>query len=350
MAARTFSDLVDGEVAGPCPPTDAAVVELASEVLTVSLVALGAATHRVLAPDRDGVPSDVHLHLGSLAERADRARNPHLGSSIGRWAGRIGGATFPLDGRSVVLDANQGSNQLHGGPDGFDRRRWDVLDVASTAGGGAVVFGLTSPDGDQGFPGRLDATATYELEGDRLTITYRATTDAPTVVNLCHHGYWNLDGGLAPGVAGPIDDHVVAVAAERVLPVDDGGLPTGEPIPVSGTPTDLGSPTALGPALAALDGGFDHTYAIDGEPGAVRPAAWLLSPRTGRRLAVETDQPGLQVYSGDHLRPPFAPRSSLSLEAQRFPDSPNRPALGPSRLDPGQEYASTTTFTFGTDA
>ena len=323
-------------------------VTLSSTVLTVRLLTLGAAIATVVAPDVHGRPGDVHLGLPDLAAYEDRARNPHLGATIGRYANRIAGARFTLDGHDYFLVANNGPNTLHGGPDGWDRQVWDLLDTASDDGsagdadGGTAVFRLASPDGDEGFPGRVTATATFEVAGDRLRISYHATTDAPTVINMTDHGYWNLDG--APTVA----DHHLAVAASRVLPVDAAGIPTGTPEPVGGTPFDLRSRSRLGPVIDAVPPGLDHCYAIDGAPGALRPAAVLDAPASGRWMTVRTDQPGLQVYTGNGLGAPFAPHGSVSLETQRFPDAPNRPELGACRLDPGDDYVGVTELRFGT--
>lgn len=328
------------------PATDVEQVELRSEVLTVRLLTLGAAIRSVDAPDADGVPGPVHLTLATLADYEDPAANPHLGGSIGRYANRIAGARFPLDGRTVELVANNGPNQLHGGPMGFDRMVWDLLDADAAGGGGTALFRLVSPDGDQGFPGTVTATATYELSGDLLRITYTAVSDAPTVVSMTNHGYWNLDGAAT---AGTVEGHHLALAASRVLPVGGDGIPTGDLEDVTGTPYDLRARTALGPAMAATpSGGFDHCFAVDGPAGELRPAAVLDSPGSGRWMSVATDQPGVQLYTGNGLRPPFPVHGSVSLETQRFPDAPNRPGLGPVRLDPGGEYVAVTELRFGT--
>lgn len=321
-------------------------VELRSDVLVVRLLTLGAAIRSLEATAAVGRPGNVHLSLPDVAAYGDRARNPHLGATIGRYANRIAGARFTLDGREARLVANNGPNTLHGGLDGWDRRVWDLLDRSDdggpAGGGGTAVFRLTSPDGDEGFPGTVTATATYELVGDTLRITHRATTGAPTVINMTNHGYWNLDG--AATVAG----HHLALAASRVLPVDAAGIPTGPPEPVDGTPFDLRARTALGPVIEAVPPGLDHCFAIDGAPGTLRPAAVLDAPATGRWMTVRTDQPGVQVYTGNGLGPPFARHGSVSLETQRFPDAPNRPELGPCRLDPGADYVGVTELRFGT--
>jgi aldose 1-epimerase len=182
---------------------------LRSGELHVRLLTLGAAVRSFEAPDHRGVRGGIHLSLPDLAAYEDRSLNPHLGGSIGRYANRISGASFPLDGDEVHLVANDGPNTLHGGPDGWDRKVWDLMDATGDGEGGVAVLRLVSPDGDEGFPGEVEATATFELEGDRLRITYRAVTDAPTVVNMTNHGYWNLDG--APTVV----DHQLRLSAGR---------------------------------------------------------------------------------------------------------------------------------------
>ena len=327
------------------------IVSLRSDLLGVELLSLGAAICDVRLPDAAGGRGPVHLRLGDASEYLDRPRNPHLGASVGRYANRIAGARFPLDGREVELVANNGPNQLHGGPDGFDRHVWDVLDAQGSDDGGTAVFRLVSPDGDQGFPGQVTATATYELSGDALAITYAATTDAPTVVNLTNHGYWNLDLA-ADGQTGTIDGHRLLLDAPRYLPVDDAGIPTGGLADVTGTPFDLRAGVDLGPAMAAAGGGFDHCFEVGGPEllgphGTLRRAAVLSSPASGRWMTVHTNQVGVQCYTGNGLHPPFEVHGSVSLETQLFPDTPNRPDLGSARLDPGDEYQSVTVLRFG---
>ena len=325
------------------PAAEVQVVELTSAVLTVRLLTLGAAVASCEAPDADGRMAGVHLSLPSLADYEDPVRNPHLGASIGRYANRIAEARFPLDGAEVRVDANDGPNHLHGGEVGFDRHVWDLVSTDGDADGGIAEFRFVSPDGDQGYPGTATVTATYELRGDTLRITYRTTTDAATVVNLTNHGYWNLDGTAA------VDDHLISMAADRYLPVDDAGIPTDDLRPVDDTVFDLRTPTRLGPAMTASPtGGFDHCFAIDGQVGELRPAAVLEAPTSGRWMTVATDQPGVQLYTGDHLRNPFRPHASVSLEAQRFPDAPNRPQLGSAVLRPGEVDESITALRFGT--
>lgn len=324
------------------PATEVRVVELTSSVLAVRLLTLGAAIASVEAPDAEGRTGDVHLSLPTVADYEDPARNPHLGASIGRYANRIAGARFPLDGSEVRVVANDGPNQLHGGPVGFDRHVWELVSTEDGDDGGTAVFRFVSSNGDQGFPGTVTVGATYELRGDSLWVAYRSTTDAPTVVNMTNHGYWNLDG------SDTVDDHLVSIAASRYLPVDDAGIPTGGLEPVDGTVFDLRDPTRLGRAMVASPtGGFDHCFAIDGPVGELRPAAVLEAPASGRWMTVATNRPGVQLYTGDHLADPFPVHASVSLETQRFPDTPNRPELGSAELRPGDLDESFTVLRFG---
>ena len=330
------------------PATDVDLVELSSGSLTLRVLTLGAAIAGLECPDRTGRPGPVHLSLATLADYEDPARNPHLGASIGRYANRIAGSSFPLGGRQVDVVANNGRNQLHGGPVGFDRHVWELVEATSGSDGGEVHLRLVSGDGDQGFPGTVTADASFAVAGDTLQITYRATTDAPTVVNMTNHGYWNLDGSTT------VRDHHVRLAADRVLPVDGDGIPTGALRSVGGTPFDLRERTELGPAMDAVGGGFDHCFAVRGAPdpqdpaaAALRPAAVVDAPATGRWMSVATDQPGVQLYTGNGLGEPFHRHGSVSLETQLFPDTPNRPELGSALLEPGEEYRSVTELRFG---
>ncbi len=334
----------DAGTPGDGPDADVEVrrVTLASSSIEVKLLGLGAAVESVRTPDARGEPGEVHLGLPDLGAYADRSRNPHLGSSIGRYANRIAGAAFELDGRHHGLDANNGPNTLHGGALGWDRHVWELGSTESGGDGGTATFWHASPDGDMGFPGTVTAMARFSVAGPVLRIEYSATTDAPTVVCMTNHSYWNLAG------SGTVDDHVVTVLADEYLPVDDAGIPTGGLVPVAGTPFDLRRPTRLGSAMEDVSPGFDHCFAVSGEAGSLRGAVLLEHPPSGRWLSVATDQRGVQLYTGNNLADPFPVHGSVSLETQAFPDSPNRPELGSVRLDPGDTYRSVTEITFGT--
>lgn len=306
------------------------------EGFRVGLLSLGAAIHYVQMTNRAGMPHDVHLRLPAAEDYADRLRNPHLGASLGRYANRIAGARFTLDGVDYRLDANDGPNTLHGGSDGFDRRVWRTAAVEDHAVGARVTFALTSPDGDMGFPGRVEATVTYDIQPGRIAITSSATSDAPTVVSLANHGYWNLAGSDS------IATHTLQVHGSQRLVPDATQIPCAI-ASVSGTAYDLLRPVPLGPAIDET-GGIDDCYVIDGTD--MRAAAVLHDPASGRRMRVSTDAPGLQVYTGNSLRTPFVLHQSVSLEAQRMPDAPNQPELGPCLLLPGEHYQTVTVLEF----
>lgn len=330
------------------------LIRLESSALSVSILTYGAALWTVEAPDRDGHRASVALHLATLAEMEDRARNPYLGATCGRVAGRIAGACFPLDGDLIRVTPNEGSNQLHGGPDGFDRRSWEVADVAPTDDGGRVRLALASPDGDQGFPGTVGVATTYELHGHVLHIVHEATADAPTVVNPTNHAYWNLAGPDAWTATGSIGDHELRLPADRYLPVDEATLPRGPLAPVGDQAVDLRQPRRLADVLEAVPDGIDHAFEVhpgdDEERAAfdgLRLAAELHHPPSGRTLTVATDQAAVVVYTGNRLGPPFARQAAVCLETQGYPDAPNRPDLGSVVLRPGEHLRHTTELTFG---
>jgi aldose 1-epimerase len=326
-------------------------VAFESPELGVALVTYGATLLEVTAPDRHGRHEAVCLAPHDLAELERIGPTTYLGATCGRWAGRIAGAHYDLDGRTVALAANDGDAQLHGGPDGFSQRVWALVEAASTPSGGRVTMTLDSPDGDQGHPGAVHATATYELDGPTLRITYEATADAPSAINLTNHAYWNLAGPAGWAIPGSVGDHLLRVDADEVLPVGRDGIPTGPPTTVDGTPFDLRAPRRLDEVLAATDAAgqvLDTPFARRGAGLAV--AAELTHPASGRRLVIRTDQPSIHAYAAGHLRAPFAPRAAICLEAQRFPDAPNRPELGPALVRPGETYRSITELTFDTTA
>jgi aldose 1-epimerase len=316
--------------------------------LEATVAAFGATLVRLRAPDRNGRLGDVVLGFDDL--RSYEGPHPYLGALVGRFANRIAGARFALDGAAAALAANDGRHCLHGGPVGFDRRCWQGEAIDESA----VELRLVSPDGDQGFPGRLEVRARYRLDGAALRLELRATCDAPTVVSLASHAYWNLEDGGAT----PILDHELTVAAGRYLPVDAEGIPTGALLPVAGTPFDFRAPRAIGARHGELDaarGGYDHCFALDAAGDGSRVAARLAAPRSGRTLTVRTTLPGLQLYDGSCfdgrlvLRGGVAtPRhGAVALETEHFPNAPNEPAFPSARLDPGSVYEHSTVYELG---
>ncbi|WP_329616369.1 galactose mutarotase [Streptomyces brevispora] len=295
----------------------------------VRVLTYGGVVQSVEVPDRDGVRTGVALGLPDLASYL-KYTGPYFGALVGRYANRIGGAAFELDGRTCHLTRNEGRNHVHGGALGFDKRVWDAREIAD-----GVELSLVSADGEEGFPGRLEVTVAYTLdEGGALRIAYRATTDAPTVLNLTNHTYWNLAGADSGSALG----QRLRIAAGRITPADAESLPTGEFLPVDGTRFDFREPRPVPEK-------YDHNYVLD--EGVTGPAAELYDEVSGRALTVTTTEPGLQLYTADHFDgEPFGPCAGIALETQHFPDSPNRPEFPSTVLRPGGEYVSTTVYGF----
>ncbi|NAZ77876.1 galactose-1-epimerase [Kineococcus sp. T13] len=322
----------------------------------VGLVEHGARVQSALVPGRDGERADVVLGFADLAPYAAGGRS--FGASVGRFANRIGGGRFSLDGQAYAIPVTDRGNAMHGGLRPFSELLWSAHPVEGRCG---VRFSLLSPDGDNGFPGALSVHVTYVLHEGALTVESLATTDAATVLNLTNHSYFNLAGDGS----GTVDGHLVQVLADRFLPVDGTGLPTGELRPVQGTPFDLREPVAVGSRVEADDEqllrgkGFDHCYVLSDEPGGTRSqslAARVEEPVSGRVLEVWTDQPGLQLFTGGSLAGTlvgksgvaYGPRAGLALEAQGLPDAPNHPEFPSTVLRPGEEFRSVTEFRFRT--
>jgi aldose 1-epimerase len=328
---------------------------LGGDALQVAVLAYGATIQSLLVPDRDGRVDDVVLGFDDLAGYL--APHPYFGATVGRYANRVAGGRFSLDGVEHQLPVNDGPNCVHGGPAGFDKALWS----AQAAGADSVQLRHTSPDGDMGFPGRLTASVTFTVIGSDLRIDYEATTDGATVVNLTNHSYFNLAGAGA----GSVEDHEVRVQASRYTPVDEVLIPTGELAAVEGTPMDLRTFRPIGAALEdgredeqirRAAGGFDHNWVIDGsEPAREQLAAQAREPATGRTLEVWTDQPGVQFYTGSLLDGKVVGKSgrthqkgdAFCLETQHFPDSPNQPVFPSTVLRPGETYRTSTVFRFG---
>jgi aldose 1-epimerase len=287
--------------------------------LEVTLLDYGATVHSI----RFG-GAEVALSYKNIE---DYIENPeYLGTTVGRVANRIAGGSFVLDGKEYNLAVNNGPNHLHGGLKGFSDMPWTVEEASDSR----LVLSLVSPDGQENYPGTVTVRAIYTVEGRRLTLEMEATTDAPTLVNLTNHAYWNLNG------AGTVDTHCLQVNATAYTPMV-ANIPTGVIAPVAGTLYDLQRPACLGErnAADAIAGGYDDNYVLPTTPG-VKIAAVLTNGR--RTLRVLTDAPGLQVYTGDYLP---LPRGGVALEAQNFPDSPHNPHFPTIELRPGQVYART---------
>lgn len=315
----------------------------------VEVLTLGATVHRLHVTGGDLVRRNVVLGHADATERL--ASGDYIGGTIGRYANRIASGRFPLEGRDVVVGAHDRGNSLHGGPDGFDRRLWDVV----THDRDEVVLALVSPDGDQGFPGTVTARVTYRVSGDSVGVVMEATTDSTTVVNLTNHAYLNLDGEGA----GTIDGHLLTLPADDYTPVDPTGIPLGGHVSVEGTPFDFREAVRIGDALRqehpqVVDArGIDHNFVVRGE--GLRLAAILDSPRTATRLELFADQPGLQVYTGNFLDGTrrstrggvYRQGDGIALEPQLHPDSPNHPEWPSAVLRPTERYRSEMAWRFG---
>lgn len=356
-AARSFGTLADGRTARLF------VLEVPGG-WRAEITDYGAILTRMLVPAADGPPVDVVLGCADLAGYL--AGTPYFGAICGRVSNRIAGGTFDLDGRTFTLAKNNGANHLHGGVVGFDKQLWQATPRLAERGP-AVDFELVSPAGDEGYPGRLTARVTYTLTPDgELWVEMAATTDAATLVNLVHHSYWNLAGHAS----GTIRGHELSVHADRYLPVDAGSIPTGEQADVAGTPFDfrperrpaatLGAAIDRLPAAAAgtNPGGVDHDFVVRGwkPDGGLRPVAVLRDPASGRTLEVLSDQPGVQVYTGNYLAGTvrgkegtvYGKHAGVCLETQLHPDSVHHPDWPSPRLDPGATYRHTMVNRFGT--
>jgi aldose 1-epimerase len=296
----------------------------------VRVLSYGGIVQSVEVPDRAGRAAGVVLGFPDLDGYLARPE-PYLGALVGRYANRIAAGRFPLDGRTYALETNDGPHSLHGGVRGFDKRVWDVAPVEH-----GVRLSRVSAHGEEGFPGRLEVSATYSLlAGGALRIAYEAVTDAPTVVNLTNHSYFNLAG------SGDAGGHELRLAASRYTPVGADLIPAGGPADVSGTRFDFRTARKVG-------GGYDHNFVLDkGVTDTAVEVAELHEPASGRVLTVATTEPGLQLYTADHLGEPFAPGDGVALETQHFPDSPNRPDFPTTVLRPGEVFRSETVYGFG---
>lgn len=316
----------------------------------------GATLVRLRAPDRSGKAADVVLGFDTL--EGYLGEHPYFGSTVGRYANRIGKGRFSLAGAEHTLARNDGENHLHGGVRSFGRVLWKGRD-ASGASGPAVELIYLSKDGEEGYPGELSAKVTYSLSASHeLRIDYEATTTKETVVNLTNHAYFNLAGD------GDVLGHELWIDADRFTPVDAGLIPTGELRGVAGTPFDFRQPTLIGARIDQQDEqlklgrGYDHNFVLDGTAGgAARSVARVREPGSGRVLQVLTSEPGLQFYSANFLDgsvrgkggKAYARRSGFCLETQHYPDSPNKPGFPSTVLKPGERYRSTTIYGFSQD-
>lgn len=324
---------------------------LTAGALSCDIITFGGSLRALRAPDRNGKIVDVLLGFDTL--ESYRTHGKSFGALVGRYANRIGGAKFTLNGITYPLVANDhGVNHLHGGGLGYNRRVWKVESAADDA----LTLSLFSPDGEEGYPGDLMIQAAYTLTAEGLTIDYRAKCGQDTVCNLTNHAYFNLSGHDS----GPVLDQTIQLLADRYTPTDALSIPTGELAAVDGTPMDLRQPTPIGAHIdedfiqLVQAGGYDHNWIANGQAGALRPIARAVSPATGIAMEVLSTLPGVQFYTGNYLEgcpagkggAAYGHRWGFCLETQFFPDSPNHENFPSSVLKAGEVFNSTTSFRF----
>ena len=330
--------------------------ELSSPGLAVGILGYGARLGFIRTPDRHGVWADVSMGFDDPSDwRTDAT---YQGATIGRYANRIDRGTFEIDGTSYSVPLNHGNTALHGGPAGFESQQWEVEPVVETPHEMSVTLRRTSPDGEMGFPGNLDVSVVFTVQGTDLTVDYRAITDAPTPVNLTNHVYLNLSG-----IPSSVADHELTLFADRFAAVNADFIPTGDIQEVSGTPLDFREPVRIGSRWRAahpqmiLVRGYDHAHVLDGSGGqfdGLRLAARASDADSGRCLELFTDQPTVQFYSGNSLDGSVVTRAGATLrqgdafclEPQHLPDSVNHPEFPNTVLRPGQEYRNRSVYRF----
>jgi len=323
--------------------------------MEVAVTNYGAAILSINVPDKDGNYSNVilsHSDINSVINSPE----PFLSTTVGRYANRIAKGKFTLNSKNYNLATNNGPNHLHGGPTGFHARVWDADQVNDST----LELRYKSKDGEEGFPGNLNIIITYEVEEDRnaLRINYKAKTDQTTIINLTNHGFFNLAGIATPTPS--VEDNVVTINADYYTPVDETCIPTGEIAPVAGTPMDFRTPHVVGERIDSdfeqlkIGVGYDHNYVLSkSEVGALEEAATCYDPKSGRLMRVYTTEPGVQLYTGNWLNgfegahgATYPKRSAICFEAQKFPDTPNKPHFPSARLNPGEIYKQTTVYAF----
>jgi aldose 1-epimerase len=353
LSTEIFGTLANGE-------TVEAVTLTNANGMSVKIIGYGASIQSVCVPDAQGRFADVTTGYATLDEYVAQ---PHFyGATIGRVANRIAHARFTLDGEEYIVSANDDANSLHGGDVGFDKVNWTVTTCDAAAL--SVTLRHFSPHGDQGYPGNLNVTATYQLRADNaLSVTYRATTDAPTCVNLTNHAYWHLSGEGAPHDA---MDHLLTIPAEHYLPVDSGLIPTGERRSVAGSVFDFRTPKPIrdhvrdfADAQLRHGRGYDHNWIIDQDVASeARILAELKDPHSGRTMTLLSNQPGVQFYAGNFFDGSTTGKAgksyhigdAIALEPQMFPDAPNQPSFASVALHPGDVYENVIVWQFGTTA
>ena len=328
-----------------------------SNGMEVCITNFGGRIVSIMAPAKDGSFKDVVLGFDNVASYFPENNASDFGAAIGRYANRIAGASFELDGTEYKLPANDSENTLHGGPKGWQYQVYEAVEADATH----VKLLRNSPDGDNGFPGNVKAYVTYTLtESNAIDIIYEATTDAPTVINMTNHSYFNLNGDPT----GDILDNILTINASNTTPVAAGLIPTGEIASVIGTPLDFTQPKAIGAEINATDfeqvalgNGYDHNWILDTAGDVSKTAATLVSPVTGIKLDIYTNEPGIQVYTGNFLDGTvtgkngivYNQRAAICLETQHYPDTPHQPEWPSVVLRPGEKYTSRCIFAFSVE-
>ena len=320
--------------------------------LEARIMTYGAILVSLRVPDKAGVLADINLGFDSL--EGYLGTHPYFGAIIGRYGNRIAKARFTLGGVEYRLAANDKANTLHGGIKGFDKVVW-TAEPGGPGRGPGLKLTYVSKDMEEGFPGNLAVTVVYTLtEANELEIRYEATTDKPTVLNLTNHAYWNLKGQGRGDILG----HVLRLEADRITAVDSAAnlIPTGEIVPVAGTPFDFTAPHAIGERIARVEGGYDHNFVLRSGGGTLALAARVEEPESGRVMEVWTDQPAIQLYTGNFLDgsvvgkggQAYAKHAAFCLETQHYPDSPNHANFPSTVLRPGEVYRTVSVYKFST--
>lgn len=318
--------------------------------MQAKIINFGANLISLLVPDRDGNLEDVVLGFDTLEDYY--GNNSFFGATIGPSANRIAGACFEIDGQSYQIDANDGENNLHSHiEEGYHKRVWDVTETEN-----GLVLSLEGKDGEMGFPGNKKVTVTFSLSDDNaLKLSYHVTADANTIVNMTNHTYFNLAGHKA----GRIEDHLLKINASHYTPVVPGAIPTGKIVPVEGTPMDFTKKKPIGQDINAdceqlkIGQGYDHNFVIDGADGTLREIAEAEDPKSGRKMKVFTDLPGVQFYAGNCIgeetgkeNTAYGPRKGFCLETQFYPDNIHHPNFPQAVFGPGKDYDSVTIYQF----
>jgi aldose 1-epimerase len=324
--------------------------------LSMQVITYGATIRSLQVPDRTGKMADVVLGYDAL--QGYENGTSYFGAIVGRYGNRIGKGKFQLDGKQYQLAVNDGENHLHGGKIGFNKVLWQAK-ILSDSPEPALELQYVSKDGEEGYPGTVTLKVTYTLtDKNELRINYEGTTDQPTILNPTQHSYFNLSGSFANTIL----DHVLTIEADRFTPVDKGLITTGQLTEVSNTPMDFRTPTAIGARIndqyeqLIFGKGYDHNWVLRGNAGQLRKAVEVYEPKSGRLMTMLTDQPGVQFYSGNFLDGmaqgkngvAYQQRTGLCLEAQAYPDTPNKPQFPSVTLRPGQVYRQTTIYQFST--